>query len=688
MFDKYLIGNKKGDKKSWNISITAKSGIRNVSVFAESEERAVITALDKKLIKSEELDFVSSIVLEGGRKLTSKQKKLIEEFYNSNKDAFEITCDSELFKKLESINDYETLLMDAERYMRDIKMEDMYGKKVKGADQYEPSDNGKDDCLSYRETFDNLKKAEKKIASLKKEGYIVKHFTKYTKENQEPWWEIEADLPPTPKTDTKYKNELTMAEPLKAVKASEIRADEEEIPMVEQLPAEELPTDAIPEVEEKQELPEPLKEDAVVEEEEETKGTIKLTVYKVDVSKAVEYEDGKYIEKKVNFSDEKLDEQMILDILQQVEAKNITDPKEIEAFTESYYNSKMGELEKPKSVDKEVEAGEETNQMKVNRLNEIDKVMQEHGKLIDAYYNPIQGQDQKFISAKIETLTKRLEGLQDGSIKITADPAVASPLIDPVKDQEPIEPSLKQTTEPVKESTKKDSFDVTGGIALGNGYIAHKEGEDIYVMDKSGQEVFRAPKKGFVDDVASLIETLRGVLNIKGEIPKEGEQAPAPEGTPEVPEGEEAPVSETPKPDTVDEQVSDIYDKVEELYDMQVKQPDETNDEEKLEDQVKNVAELAEIKKDIDQKSKEVNKTLKSLMDNKQIMINRKDIQAFIIAGENPIFAKKKAMQEKLKRFAKKLYAMDMATIKTIQDVLIGVKDKDNNSDAFMFLKD
>ena len=346
MFDKYLIGNKKGDKKSWNISITAKSGIRNVSVFAESEERAVITALDKKLIKSEELDFVSSIVLEGGRKLTSKQKKLIEEFYNSNKDAFEITCDSELFKKLESINDYETLLMDAERYMRDIKMEDMYGKKVKGADQYEPSDNGKDDCLSYRETFDNLKKAEKKIASLKKEGYIVKHFTKYTKENQEPWWEIEADLPPTPKTDTKYKNELTMAEPLKAVKASEIRADEEEIPMVEQLPAEELPTDAIPEVEEKQELPEPLKEDAVVEEEEETKGTIKLTVYKVDVSKAVEYEDGKYIEKKVNFSDEKLDEQMILDILQQVEAKNITDPKEIEAFTESYYNSKMGELEK------------------------------------------------------------------------------------------------------------------------------------------------------------------------------------------------------------------------------------------------------------------------------------------------------------------------------------------------------
>jgi molybdopterin converting factor small subunit len=885
MFDKYLIGKKKGEQRDWNIAVTAIKGIRNVVVSADNEEDAVQIALRKNMIKSSELDLVSSIVL-------------------------------------------------------------------KGADQYEPSDNGKDDCLSYRATFEDVKKAEKEIKSLKKKGYVITHFTRYTKTNQEPWWEIEADLKPEPKTDTKYKNELTMAEPLKPIKASvfifatqntevvqkfitdsfpkdkgdtwgtanikivktangwglmnyatwmlfrtedgtvyynptkysrttsKLQSDikyqaetngvtlkevsEAEIikvagegdetdpdnlqplvtPMlvktpddITKIPSGKISTKGFKEVEvlfadasgmgapdepaltldqlkekiselisqygkiycaitdegqfqvyitvyvkdkvtalkaddEISELPEAITEEpkqkmpvpegvdkatveAPVEElPVETDGTIvKKTNYKVSVTKSVEYENGKYESKNVDLADiEKLDEQMMLDILQKVEASDIK-AEDIEAFAETYYilredapnnpaqwdiiktdkgyavyrkgkrsnNAFAGDfiatemerlfqkgweskvktetITEPMVASEEIvvepvvepiTAGEETNEIKIKRLNKIDSVMQEQAKLIDLYYNPVRGQDQKVITAKIEELANVMEGLQDGSIKITAEPA---PMIAPNKDQTPAESTGKQTAtnEPasgVAEAPKKDSFDITNGIALGDGYIAQKDTEkdEIYVMDKSGQEVFRAPKKGFVDDVASLVDTLRGILHIQGEIPAEGETAPAEEAPAEAPVAEGQPTEEA-KPETIDEQISQIYDKIDELYNMQV-QKDEPQDEEKKEEEVQNVTELAELKKEIDQKKTEIDKTLKSLMDNKQIMINRKDIQAFILAGENPIFAKKKAMQDKLKRLAKKMYAMDMATIRTIQDVLVGKKDKDNNSDAFMFLNE
>jgi len=751
MFDKYLIGKRKGEQRDWNIVVTATKGVRNVVVSADNEEDAVQIALRKNMIKNSELDLVSAIVL-------------------------------------------------------------------KGADQYEPSDNGKDDCLSYRATFEDVKKAEKEIKSLKKKGYVITHFTEYTKENQEPWWEIEADMPPTPKEITKdsvkYKNELTMAEPLKPIKASlkygqckvgdkcktvengpelevmevmdethvkvrmadmpeskgtiyhigeliqakEIKAVGEEVP--EEMPP--LPDEIIDPPKQAMPVPEGVEEPAVEEtpvekvEPEPSPTDIKETVYKVSVNKTVEYENGKVKRTDVDFTSDSIDEAMLQEIMQKVEASNVK-AEDIEAFAETYYilredapnspaqwdiiktdkgyavyrkgkrsnNAFAGdftatEMEKlfekgwesmakaetvaepepmvasaeivAEPVVEPITAGEETNEIKIKRLNKIDSVMQEQAKLIDLYYNPVRGQDQKVITAKIEELAKVMEGLQDGSIKITAEPA---PMVAPNKDQAPAEPTGQQTAtnEPasgVAEAPKKDSFDITDGIALGDGYIAQKDAEkdEIYVMDKSGQEVFRAPKKGFVDDVASLVDTLRGILHIQGEIPAEGETAPAPaEGAPaEAPVAEGQPEGEA-KPDTVDEQISQIYDKIDELYDMQV-QKEEPKDEEKKEEETQNVAELAELKKEIDQKKTEIDKTLKSLMDNKQIMINRKDIQAFILAGENPLFAKKKAMQDKLRRLAKKMYAMDMATIRTIQDVLVGKKDKGNNSDAFMFLNE
>ena len=53
------------------------------------------------------------------RHLTSKQKKLIEEYVKKN----ELNITHELISKLEAINDYETLYTDVKRYAEDYFMD-------------------------------------------------------------------------------------------------------------------------------------------------------------------------------------------------------------------------------------------------------------------------------------------------------------------------------------------------------------------------------------------------------------------------------------------------------------------------------------------------------------------------------------------------------------------------------------
>ena len=54
------------------------------------------------------------------RKLNKKQKTLIEDYYENNTN---LACiDNSLIVKLENINNYETLLHDANRYYGDLKM--------------------------------------------------------------------------------------------------------------------------------------------------------------------------------------------------------------------------------------------------------------------------------------------------------------------------------------------------------------------------------------------------------------------------------------------------------------------------------------------------------------------------------------------------------------------------------------
>ena len=700
MLDKYLIGKKKESKQEWNIVMAD----RHIYISANTDKEAMHYALSNNMIKEEEINKIAGI-------------------------------------------------------------------QLIAAPYYEVED--KEEYFNYRATFDSEKKAEKAMKSLEKKGYIIKHFTKFTGENQEPWWEVEAVAPVS--DDNKIKNEHTMAEKLKAAKSMtkeeiderikesrtrikeieeelkkldrqgaalepddknlrriedyiddykielsklkqqkrKLKADEETVQeTVQETPIGEVTETPVEEIVPVVELP---LEEPKVEPKEESKVS-----YEVKVTKWEESEAGESVQTQTVVNTENLTETLLSDMLKKVEAGEIKE-EEVDTYVDNYYdlyanvpndiaNWDIEENEgkyKVSAKDKEVSlimskeemdklfiAGwnkvadkleivseiVESDETKIQRLNEIDKVMQEQTKLIDAYYNPEDGDDKQAIMAKITELSAKIE-----AFKVIADPNV---LINPdnkTNDQQVaekpeeankvVEPEVKpeegQTVAP-----KKDSFDITEGVSLGDGFIAHKDTEknEIYVLDKQGTEVMRV-HNGFKDDIEEIIKTFRSLLNIKEE-PAQTEVA--------APESGASTVEEV-KPETTEEKIDQISEKIDEIYDLQVGKKEE-NDEEKAEEETQNVAELAELKKEIDQKRTEVNKTLKSLMDNNQIAINSKDIQAMIIAGEDPIFARKKAMQAKLRRFAKKLYAMDMATIKTIQDVLIGKKKK--NNETFMLWTD
>jgi hypothetical protein len=71
----------------------------------------------------------------------------------------------------------------------------------------------------------------------------------------------------------------------------------------------------------------------------------------------------------------------------------------------------------------------------------------------------------------------------------------------------------------VVEKMDQDIWDVSEGIPLGNGCIAHKDKEtnEIYVIDKDGKELFRAPN-ALVNDMGLIIEFLRSILKLDNEV--------------------------------------------------------------------------------------------------------------------------------------------------------------------------
>ena len=64
------------------------------------------------------------------RKLTSKQKRLISEFLDKNKEVFDvdslIATNLDFFESLEKINNNELLYQNVNRYIEDIRIDEAY----------------------------------------------------------------------------------------------------------------------------------------------------------------------------------------------------------------------------------------------------------------------------------------------------------------------------------------------------------------------------------------------------------------------------------------------------------------------------------------------------------------------------------------------------------------------------------
>lgn len=296
------------------------------------------------------------------------------------------------------------------------------------------------------------------------------------------------------------------------------------------------------------------------------------------------------------------------------------------------------------------------------KLKAIDTLVKKQEQLIDAFYND-EKIDKNKIKRDIEAIVKKIEDIKSGKIKVKAEP------------QDTTAPEMPPVDVTNEEQTEENNVSFAEGIELGDGYVVHKDEEtnEIYVVDKSGSEVMRTPNV-FVDDIEKIKDFYRSVFNI--EKPKEETVEPV----------EDVEIEETPEePVTIEETLKDIKDKVDELVDIEktetTSEEGQETDEETDEDneESKNNEELIKLKQEMDEKKQQVEQVLTSLNENKMIVVSRGDIQKHIIAGENPIFAKKKAKEEKIKRLAKKLWAMDSETIRLLEDTLIDREKKASN---------
>jgi len=214
------------------------------------------------------------------------------------------------------------------------------------------------------------------------------------------------------------------------------------------------------------------------------------------------------------------------------------------------------------------------------------------------------------------------------------------------------EPEPEPTLEP-----KADIWEISEGIPLGNGYMAHKDKEknEIYVIDKDGAETYRFPN-AFSNDMAMIIEFFRVLL----ELPMDKKEAPeaAPEAQEEVVEDKEE-----KEEDKTNEELDKELDKMLEKKEKESKP-------EVSESEIQQNEKLADLKKQIDEKKKKVEEILTYMIENNKL-VDKADIQAEIIKGENAIFARKRAIEKKMKVKRKTLMAADDDMLDTL---MISVK--------------
>ncbi len=220
----------------------------------------------------------------------------------------------------------------------------------------------------------------------------------------------------------------------------------------------------------------------------------------------------------------------------------------------------------------------------------------------------------------------------------------------------------------------KEGTDVLDTINLGEGFVLHKDEkkDEFYVLDKEGTEIKRVPNV-FVNDVARIIDYFRRDLGLE-------------DGDVNVTKKEN--VNED-KEDKGNE--AEVGKEIEKIVDKEVEKEGQKKDDENVNaPENKNDEELMKLKMEIEQKKQEVDRVISKLIKSGIINITREEILPYVNRGESAIFAKQKAVQNKLSQLAKKLIGMSMSDIKLIEDVFLKKVDKENYSNAnsiLMFLK-
>ena len=211
---------------------------------------------------------------------------------------------------------------------------------------------------------------------------------------------------------------------------------------------------------------------------------------------------------------------------------------------------------------------------------------------------------------------------------------------------------------------EKDIWEVTEGIPLGSGYIAHKDKNtnEIYVLDKEGNEVKRLPN-AFSQDLAQIIEFFRVLLDLP--VEKKEEDNKTQKNVELEPENEES-----EKENEESEKENSLREEMEKMLNEKEGNKQEISPDDKK---------LAELKQQIDEKKKKVEEILTYLIDEDRI-VSKEEIKNMIVAGENPIFAKERAIEEKIKKLRKIFMAANDDMLETFKETLkIEPKENTNN---------
>jgi flagellar biosynthesis GTPase FlhF len=297
------------------------------------------------------------------------------------------------------------------------------------------------------------------------------------------------------------------------------------------------------------------------------------------------------------------------------------------------------------------------------------------------------------------------------------------------------------------QETEKDIWDVTEGIPLGSGFMAHKDKEknEIYILDEKGNEVRRYPNV-FINDLAGIIELFRILLGlpvneaesktevgakqidlssnkldkkttseenkeeeieeldeveIEDKLEEDEDEDEDEEELDEVEiedeldeeeeEKEKEKKEEEEEKEEEDEEEEELKKQMKDMLEKDINNEEENGKEESEESEKKeneeNVKKLAELKRQIDEKRDKVEEILTYMIENDKL-VSKKDIQEKVIAGENPIFAKSRAMEDKIKVKRKILMAADDDMLETLlEEIKNNNEEKTNNLFSELFVK-